>query len=208
MPSDTPPKLCKETMQVIRELYDLFPTGDLYIGGSTARYICLEESVPTTSDIDVYLTVEICRHSFIKVLKEIVFKDTCVELVTEGGDTPGDHTSYKMPHIRRRIKAVFPGGEYPDFDFVFLSKAEVPCVSGWLLKYQASNLSECCVRPSWGSETWITKTSAAFINAFKRTSPVTLHTHEDYCTIEQAKKVYAFCKDRNLEVVNHTGRKQ
>ena len=196
--------LDKEVVVMLGRLRDLFPTGQLHIGGSTARSIIMKKKPNVSSDIDIYLNVSICRYSFIDILKYVVFRDYDVELTTEHcepGEAPGDAGYYKMPNMRRRISISLQHSEMPDFDFIFV---DTPNVKQWLLENQASTISECALELGYGQGTdlrLVPKKSSSFDRAILGLGPVVIDIHPDRCTQAQHRKVQGYCIAHRLRLV-------
>lgn len=182
---------------VLEKLRDLFPASSIAVGGSYARSKILKQDASECGDVDIYLNVSISRYMFKDILETVIFKDH--EFAYTSMEPMGDLTRYKMPYLRKRISISFLDDTLPDLDFIFLSYPEVVDVGAYLLKFQASTISECYLKISYAATEWETEVSVAFKHAVvDRKKLVRLNIHPDVCTEEQAKKVKRYCYELGI----------
>ncbi len=180
---------------VMNKIRDLYPLGDVCVGGSSARNYILKNGL-LSRDVDIYMAIGVTRYMFEEILHNIVFKGVPIAI-----DTPrGDPKYYKMPHMRRLVTVSFPLGNLPDLDFIFLNPSVVTDVSGYLMKNQASTISQCCLKTDYTLKGFTKVTSNDFDKAFRKEIPAYLNNHPSVCTPEQADKVVRFCKDNSIEL--------
>lgn len=135
-------KMKEDILKIAARFNDIFPKAQLTLGGSAALEIQSPGRCVKPRDIDFYLKLEITRVGFREVLETIIFKDEDIMFEDKEYDRVPEHARYLMPCISRRIKVVrFEG---PDIDFIFTKSMHT--VPQWLLKNQASTLTELCYK--------------------------------------------------------------
>jgi len=180
---------------IVEELNNVFPD-KFYIGGSFARNEILGKPHNFHSDIDFYTNLSITRAGFIKVLENIIFEGKDITVYPNMG-----LNEYKMPSIRKRVEIASEG--VTDMDFIFLDP-EVKDVGAYLLKNQASALSECYIKPDFRTLSQFTSRILGFKKASDRfyqvTGGNTLRINKNLCTPGHYKKLKALAEKYNLTI--------
>ena len=187
---------------LLRTLQDLFPRSSIAVGGSSARkYICGPDSLEEApNDLDIYLNVSIWREGFRNMKENILSPEGAGQYETGEGKL-SEYQPYRAPHIRRRISVSFPGGEHPTLDFIFLNPDAVPDVKDYLLKYQASAFSECCIYASWGGVHTSTSPKFNSLVVLGKEKKVQVNVHESACSPEHYNKLKKLASRYGVEIV-------
>lgn len=178
----------KSDYELLRDYF-----GKYYIGGSYARYICaasfgIKLEPNTGHDIDVYTTWNSSTKSLYEYLTEVVFPGA--EITVPTGTNEG---KYKMPEVRKSL--VVKTVEGIEYNFVILR--ELPKLEEFISdRYQASELSQCCLNPTYGDKPYNVHTTKGFRKAIGGVELVTINV--DKATKEHIAKLIDYCSKYNL----------
>ena len=199
-------------IDLINSLKDVFPSASFALGGSWARKQIvspeIQELLPSPSDVDIYIeNADMTRGMFRSIVEEIIFKGG--EVLWESREPVGDNSYYKMPGVKRRVACSVDG--HATFDFIFVD-TEGLGLEDYLLEYQASSLSRCCLVPTYQMKTsrlpresWFNTlhhvTCPEFTQSISRGKAVELNVNKGVCTSGHEQKVKDLCARLGLNLV-------
>jgi len=180
--------------KLLQSLRDTFPE-QFVIGGSYARKLILNRG--NYNDIDIYTTSKITTCGFKEFLTKIGLEGSKIDFIPPM-DLGPRNPYYKLPWMSKRIEVFIPKLKH-SIDFIFIRPPYQIDLRNYLLKYQASCLSECCVSLNYSPSGLSKKSSIRFDNAFKGESGViTINTNPDVSTKEHVEKIIKLCRDEDL----------
>lgn len=184
----------------VEKLYGFFPD-QMCIGGSwawTTAWKSRAFKAPKPSDIDIFISGRLTREALLGII------ELCFGEITMLSPRDGHHKQYRMPGLRKRISFRCLEDD-TKYDVMVIDPCALPdgSLSDYLLKYQASSMSEVCLKLGFGIDSrakYIVLRSDNF-NSIDTSKVIKLNTHPDVCTEEHRKKVEQFARDNNLYVV-------